>query len=72
MNGCETFFNCLRRGLKGTYIAASPEHLPAYVDEAAWRFNHRDLSEWDRFDAAMRLIVGKRLTYEDLIDGAKR
>lgn len=71
-NGCENFFNCLRRGIKGTYIKPTPAHLPAYVDEQVFRFNHRDESEWARFDAAMRLIVGKRLTYAALTDGAKR
>lgn len=71
-NGCENFFNCLRRGLKGTYIATAPEHLQAYVDEAVFRFNVRKLDEWQRFDKAMRLIVGKRLTYSELTDGAKR
>lgn len=71
-NGCENFFNCLRRGLKGTYIWTTPEHLGAYVDEAVFRFNHRTESDWERFDRAMRLIVGKRLTYETLTDGATR
>jgi len=71
-NGCENFFNCLRRGLKGTYVRPSPEHLGAYVDEAVFRFNVRHDSEWERFDAAMRLIVGKRLTYSELTGGAKR
>lgn len=72
VNGLENFFNCLRRGLKGTYIAASPEHLQAYVDEAVFRFNVRKMTEWERFDTAMRLIVGKRLTYSELTDGATR
>ena len=72
VNGMETFFNCLRRGLKGTYIRNSPEHLQAYVDEQVWRFNHRKDSDWERFDRAMNLIVGKRLTYEMLTDGATR
>lgn len=71
-NGCENFFNCLRRSLKGTYIRASDKHLDAYVDEAVWRFNVRKMGEWDRFDKAMKLIVGKRLTYSDLTDGAVR
>jgi hypothetical protein len=71
-NRCENFFNCLRRGLKGTYIAARPEHLAAYVDEQVWRFNNRRDSEWERFNRAMHLIVGKRLTYSALTDGAVR
>jgi transposase-like protein len=71
-NGLENFFNCLRRGLKGTYIKAHHEHLPAYVDEQVWRFNNRKESEWARFEKAMRGIVGKRLTYSTLTDGATR
>ena len=72
VNGCECFFNTLRRGLKGTYIHASPEHLTAYVDEAVYRFNVRSETEWERFNRAMHLIVGKRLTYKDLTGGAIR
>jgi transposase-like protein/IS1 family transposase len=71
-NGCENFFNCLRRALKGTYIKATPKHLDAYVNEAVYRFNIRRDSEWERFDGAMRRIVGKRLTYSELTDGATR
>lgn len=71
-NALEGFFNCLRRGLKGTYIKATPKHLSAYVDEQVWRFNARKLTEWERFEQAMRLIVGKKLTYSELTDGATR
>ncbi|MBZ0173029.1 MAG: IS1595 family transposase, partial [Phycisphaerales bacterium] len=71
-NGCENFFSCLRRGLKGTYIRTSTAHLQAYVDEAVFRFNVRDLTEWERFDHAMRQIVGARLTYKELTGGSVR
>lgn len=71
-NGAENFFNCLRRAAKGTYFRPSHEHLQAYVDEAVFRFNVRHETEWDRFDAAMRRVVGKRLTYSRLTDGAVR
>lgn len=72
VNGCENFFNCLRRAVKGTYIKPTAEHLPAYVDEAVYRFNNRKMNDWERFDAACRRIVGKRLTYSNLTDGATR
>lgn len=72
VNGCECYFNCLRRGLKGTYIRPSHGHIGAYVDEQSFRFNHRKESDWERFDRAMRLIVGKRLTYSALTGGKKR
>ncbi len=71
-NGCENFFSCLRRSLKGTYIRPTGGHLQAYVDEAAFRFNVRYQSEWERFEAAMKHIVGKRLSYKKLTGGAKR
>ncbi len=58
--------------MKGCYIKTHHEHLPAYVDEQVWRFNVRELSDWERFDKAMHLIVGKRLRYSDLTDGAVR
>lgn len=72
VNGCENFFNCLRRGLKGTYIRASKQHMQAYVDEQVYRFNTRTDSEWSRFDNVMRRIVAKRLTYSKLTGGKRR
>lgn len=72
VNGLECYFNCLRRALKGTYIQVDPEHLQAYVDEATYRFNLRRLTDWERFEYAMKQIVGKRLTYLELTGGAKR
>lgn len=71
-NGLENYFNCLRRGLKGTYIKAHHEHLSAYVNEQTFRFNNRTLTDWERFEAAMKLVVGKRLTYSTLTDGGVR
>lgn len=71
-NGLECFFNCLRMGIKGTYIRPTPDHLTAYVDEQVYRFNHRHDTDWERFDRAMRQVVGKRLTYKTLTSGATR
>ena len=72
-NGLENFWSLLKRGLHGTYISVEPYHLFRYVDEQAFRFNHRkdadgeNLNDADRFVAAMKQIVGKRLTYSELI-----
>ena len=45
-----------------------PYHLFRYVDEQAFRVNNRkDMNDADRFESAMRQIVGKRLTYSELI-----
>lgn len=71
-NGLENFWSLLKRGINGTYVSVEPYHLFRYLDEQAFRFNNRqDMNDADRFDVAMKQIVGKRLTYAELI-GAGR
>lgn len=46
--------------------AVEPFHLFRYIDEQAFRYNNRnDMTE--RFSLAVSQIVGKRLTYKELI-----
>jgi transposase-like protein len=67
-NGMENFWSLLKRGLNGTYISVEPYHLFRYVDEQAFRFNNRnDMDDADRFNAVLGQVVGKRLTYKELI-----
>ena len=67
-NGLENFWSLLKRALKGTYVSVEPFHLFRYLDEQAFRFNHRKhMTDADRFSEVVRGIVGKRLTYQDLI-----
>lgn len=66
-NTIENFWALLKRGLHGTYVSVEPFHLFRYIDEQAFRYNNRkDMNDGDRFEAAMRQIVGKRLTYDEL------
>ncbi|MGD0775080.1 MAG: IS1595 family transposase [Candidatus Solibacter sp.] len=66
-NGLENFWSLLKRGLSGTYVSVEPFHLFRYLDEQAWRYNHRKgLNDGQRFDLAVRQIVGKRLTFDQL------
>jgi transposase-like protein len=66
-NGLENFWSLLKRSLKGTYVSVEPFHLQAYCDEQAFRFNNRkDMTDSDRFDLAVRQIVGKRLTWAEV------
>ena len=66
-NGLENFWALLKRGLSGTYISVEPFHLFRYLDEQTFRYNHREgYKDGDRFDAAVRQIVGKRLTLDQL------
>jgi transposase-like protein len=67
-NGIENFWSLLKRGINGTYVSVEPFHLFRYVDEQAFRYNNRlPLSDGARFDYLVRKIVGKRLTYSQLI-----
>ena len=66
-NGMENFWSLLKRMLKGTYVSVDPVHLQAYTDEQCFRFNNRDLTDAERFAIVMRQIVGRRLTYNELI-----
>jgi transposase-like protein len=66
-NGMEKFLSLLKRGIKGTYVSVEPFHLARYLDEQMFRYNNRlDMNDGDRFDLAVRQIVGKRLTYAAL------
>jgi transposase-like protein len=71
VNGLENFWSCLKRSLKGTYIAVEPFHLERYIDEQIFRYNNRatkdnPLNDSDRFVCALSQIVGKRLTYKEV------
>ena len=67
-NGLENFWSLLKRGLSGTYVSVEPFHLFRYLDEQAYRYNNRkDASDFDRFRRAAAQIVGKRLTWKQVI-----
>jgi transposase-like protein len=71
-NGIENFWSLLKRGLSGTYIAVEPFHLFRYVDEQAFRFNHRisadnkPMKDGERFEIALSHVAGKRLTFAEV------
>lgn len=47
-------------------MSVEPFHLFRYVDEQAYRFNNRKVTDSDRFDLAVRSILGKRLTWAEV------
>src|SRR5580698_5572592 len=66
-NGLENYWSLLKRTISGTYVSVEPYHLFRYLDEQAYRFNNRkDMNDFDRFRLAMRQIVGKRLTWNEV------
>jgi transposase-like protein len=66
-NGCENYWSLLKRAIKGTYVSVEPFHLFRYLDEQAFRFNNRFDTDADRFSAVVKSVVGRRLTYDELI-----
>jgi ISXO2-like transposase domain len=66
-NGMENLWSLLKRTLGGTYVSVEPFHLFRHLDEQAFRYNHRKgFNDGQRFDLAVRQIVGKRLTWDQL------
>jgi len=65
-NRMENFWSHLKRGLHGTYIRVTPKHLNKYVQEFAFRFNHRNLDVQQQMEQIINQM-NCRLKYKDLI-----
>ena len=48
----EGFFALVKNGIRGTHHSVSSRHLPTYLNEYVWRYNHRDDDE-----AMFRLLL---------------
>lgn len=68
-NQAENFWSHLQRGIDGIYLHVSPKHLQLYCNEYMYRYNTRELDDGERFNMWFRFIVGKRLSYQELING---
>ena len=66
-NGLENFWSLLKRTIRGTYVSVDPIHLFRYLDKQAYRFNERGKNDFQRFVGVLRDVIGKRLTYSELI-----
>lgn len=62
-NIAEGWFSLLKRGITGTFHHVSEEHLDRYVDEFAFRYNRRKMSDGERMVSAIKTVEGKRLFY---------
>lgn len=70
-NTLENFWCLLKRALKGTYVSVEPFHLFRYLDEQSFRYNERKGKDATRFLKAVLGIVGRRITYSELIGEGK-
>ncbi len=66
-NSIENFWSLLKRGIIGIYHFTSVKHLQNYVDEFAFRYNARDLSQTNRMNLMLSSLE-HRLTYKQLIN----
>ena len=66
-NGIESFWSMLKRAHKGVYHHFSVKHLQRYVDEFAGRHGVRELDTINQMEIVASRMIGKRLSYADLI-----
>ena len=66
-NGIESFWATLKRGYHGTFHHISSKHLHRYVNEFATRHNMRPKDTEAMMAETVSRMVGKRLTYRDLV-----
>ena len=65
-NTVEGFYSVFKRGMKGVYQRCSEKHLHRYVAEFDFRYSNRvrrGVDDAQRTAAALRGVVGRRLTY---------
>jgi transposase-like protein len=65
-NSMENFWSLFKRSLHGTYVSVEPYHLFRYLDERCFAFNLRDRSDYGRFEAVLRAVTGRRLTFAEV------
>lgn len=62
-NTIEGFFSLLKRGITGVYHHVSEAHLHRYTTEFDFRYNTREMTDFERATEALLGSRGKRLTY---------
>ena len=64
-NFAESYFSLLKRGILGAFHHVSREHLPRYLAEFDFRWNHRGMDDGERTMTAIQGVSGKRLMYRE-------
>lgn len=67
-NHIEGFWATIKRGIMGVYYHWSKKHMQKYIDEFVYRYNHRKISNREKFDVVLQSLEC-RLTYKELIYG---
>ncbi len=67
-NTIEGFWSHLKRGINGIYHHVSPQHMQRYCDEYQYRYNTRDMDDYERFAHwFLRINSNDKLFYKELI-----
>ena len=65
INAIENVWSLLKRSIIGSHHKISAKHLPAYLNEIAFRFNNRDNPNLFR-DTLAKLLAGNHVTFQEL------
>lgn len=66
-NWIESFWSLLKKGIGGVFHHVSVKYLGLYCDEFCYRWNTRKDSDGERFNQALKGIVGKKVQYSMLV-----
>lgn len=69
-NRMKNYWSHFKRSITGVYHFASKKHLNKSLAAQSFRYNQHDLFEWKRFTLTAGKTNGKRLTYNQLKQGA--
>jgi transposase-like protein len=69
VNGIESVWAVMKRGLYGIYHHAENKHLGRYANEFTFRLNEGNVKRHtlQRLDSFVDAVVGKKITYKELI-----
>ncbi|MCH7480412.1 MAG: transposase [Chloroflexi bacterium] len=67
-NTAESWIALLKRGIVGTFHHVSEQHLDRYIDEFAFRWDNRSMSDGQRMIEAVKGVGGKRLMYKETVN----
>jgi len=68
-NHVENYFSVFKRGMRGVYQHCKEKHLQRYLNEFDFRYNARDIDDFERRDKALAGAERKRLTYRRPANG---
>ena len=66
-NGIESFWATLKRSYHGTYHRFSHKHLDRHVGQFVGKHNLRERDTVDQMESVAVGMVGRRITYRELV-----